>query len=493
MCTPRFLALMFSLPLLALAIAGCMSSDSGASGFGTGPSGALDFGATHGGIQDMTFARDTVDAGRVPPAEAFVVEAMFSEHDLPLDGETCTTLLCLRAAIGVAPNEANEPSAWVQVGMSSTVDPDTFERPTLSVVAVVDVSGSMGWGYGENGAPAGLSKALLTQVSERLGKGDRFSIITYGSSSRVHLSPVSASDRERIAGAIESLNANGSTNMEAGLKLGYEVAADEIGRAEQVRLMLFTDVQPNVGSTTASEFERLVQEGAEGGAGLTVFAVGLGLNPDVLRGMSQIRNANAFSLTEPEHVSALMEDSWPWMVSPIAHDLVLQATASDGFVVAEGFGFPESTLEEASLSVSTVFLSRRRGALLLRISPENAATFDALSVQVSLQYQTIDGELREEAFTKDFSTFTADVSFEQAGVHKTVALARLVSAMKKAAEAYGSDRDTAVSILQEAHLQFEETLDTLDDPALERERAFSADLLQLMREGASQESFYGGF
>jgi len=184
----------FLVSLLACGVIGCASlSDAG--GF-SGPGG--DFGATPGGIQDMTFARETVQAGRVPPPEAFVVEAMFSEHDLPLEGEPCTTLLCLRAATGLALNETDEPSAWVQVGMSSTIDPETFQRPDLSVVAVVDVSGSMGWDYGARGNPAALARSLLTELSQRLGEGDRFSIVTYGSSSRVHLAPVSASEDERI-------------------------------------------------------------------------------------------------------------------------------------------------------------------------------------------------------------------------------------------------------------------------------------------------------
>jgi Ca-activated chloride channel family protein len=441
----------------------------------------------------MGFARETVGAGRVPPPEAFVVEAMFSEHDLPLEGEPCATLLCLRAAIGLAPSETDKPSAWVQVAMSSTIDPEPFERPDLSVVAVVDVSGSMGWQYGERGIPAALANSLLTELAQRLGEEDRFSIVIYGSTASVHLVPVSAAEDERIAGAIESLVDGGSTNMEAGLKLGYQVAAGEVGRAEAVRVMLFTDVQPNVGATTESEFERLAVEGADGGVGLTVFALGLGLNPDVLRGMSQIRNANAFSLTDPEDVSTLLQDSWPWMVSPIAYNLVLDAKPSQGFVVAQGYGFPESTLGEASLSVSTVFLSRRRGALLLRIGPENDATFDALSIDLSLSYQTTDGEPREEAFTKHFSILTEDHSFEQDGVHKTVALGRLVSAMKEAAELYGTDRDSAISVLLRAQVQFEDAQDSLDDPALQKEVAFAAELLELMRQGASQESFYGGF
>ena len=148
---------------------------------------------------------------------------------------------------------------------------------------------------------------------------------------------------------------------------------------------------------------------------------------------------------------------------------------------------------EASLSVSTVFLSRRSGALLLRIAPENGQAFDDLSMELSLAYQTIDGEPVTETFTKDFSTLGEDESFEQEGLRKTVALARLVAAMKDAAELYGTDADSAISVLQSAHAQFEEALEAMDDPALETERVFSTELLTLMREGATQESFYGNF
>ena len=478
--------------LLACSTFGCNSSASSGA-FGTGPQGGpADFGATQGGIQDMSFAREVVEAGRVPPAEAFVVEAMFSEHDLPIDGEPCATLLCLRAATGIAPDVEGDTAAWLHVGMSSTIDPETFERPSLSVVAVVDVSGSMGWNYGSAGTPGALSQALLTEVAQRLDEGDRFSIVTYGSSSRVHLEPVSATETERIAGAISALDEGGSTNMEAGLTRAYQLAATEAGRADQVRLMLFTDVQPNVGSTTATQFEQLVLEGSANGVGLTVFAVGLGLNPDVLRGMSQIRNANAFSLTEPEQVPALMEDSWPWMVSPIAYDLALDVRPSDSLVVAEGYGFPESTIAGARLSVSTVFLSRRRGALLLRLAPEGATTAEGLTVDVSLEYETTEGELRRESFVKELASLEAE-SYEQHGVRKTVLLARLVEAMREAAESYGTDRDAAIAGLQLAHLQFEEALDQQSDSSLEPERELSARLLELMRRGASQDSFYGGF
>ena len=113
--------------------------------------------------------------------------------------------------------------------------------------------------------------------------------------------------------------------------------------------------------------------------------------------------------------------------------------------------------------------------------------------ELALEYRTIGGDLVAESFTKAFSTFTNEAPFEQEGVRKTVLLARLVTAMKEAADIYASDPDSAVDQLRAAHAQFEESLRPDDDPGLQAELAFSAELLRLMQEGAPQESFYGGF
>ena len=53
---------------------------------------AGDLGATQGGVQDLGSARELIDNGRVPPPESFVVEGMYSEHDLGLPGQLLQVL-----------------------------------------------------------------------------------------------------------------------------------------------------------------------------------------------------------------------------------------------------------------------------------------------------------------------------------------------------------------------------------------------------------------
>ena len=80
------------------------------------------------------------------------------------------------------------------------------------------------------------------------------------------LPPTAGDQQLAIQRAIDGLAEGGVTNMEAGLRRAYELgrAARAAGRAN-VRIVLFTDTQPNVGATTPTQFAQLVTEGAASG------------------------------------------------------------------------------------------------------------------------------------------------------------------------------------------------------------------------------------
>src|SRR5688572_17038984 len=173
-----------------------LASFLGACGAGGGYGGG-DFGATPGGVKDMRFARDLIANGQVPPAAALLVEGMFSEHDLGLTGEPCIDTLCLRAGLGIAPDRDGDARGWLQVGLSSNVDPDTFQRPDTTYVMTVDVSGSMGWGY--NGiSPGNLARELLYALVDPIEGRDQVAIVTYGSDVRTALPFTSGIEEARI-------------------------------------------------------------------------------------------------------------------------------------------------------------------------------------------------------------------------------------------------------------------------------------------------------
>lgn len=481
------------LAAMALAGAGCGGEFVGAGA----PAG--DFGATQGGVQDMRFARDLVDSGQVPPPEAFVVEGMFSEHDLGLAGPACETLLCLRSAVSVAPTLDGEPSGWLQIGMSSTIDPERFERPSLTLVATVDVSGSMGWSYSSEAelpTPGELSRRLLRALGEQLGPGDRVAIVTYGSAVATPLKLTPGDRQSDIQAAIDGLDEAGSTNMEAGLQRAYAIAREAAGDGEtaHTRVVLFTDVQPNVGATSATEFEKLVTEGAEDGVGITVLGLGLGLGQEVMNAMSHVRGGNAFSMTRREDADRFLADDWPWFASPIAYDLAMSVEVPEGFAIRERYGFPEGTEERIDLEVSTVFLSKRKGALLLGIAPvEGVDAVGSFTAHARLSYTTPEGEdvaLDLDAAYEGQALDARDQYHAQPSTARVVALALLVTGMREAAELYAESPPAAVELMQIARDRFAADVESLGNESLDQELAFADALLALMKDGAPQGSLY---
>lgn len=455
-----------------------------------------DFGANPGGIQDLNFARDLIDQGQVPPASAFKVEGMLSEHDLPLEGPACATTLCLRGALAIAPDEGGAPAGWLQVGLSSNVDPQTFRRPSLAIIATVDVSGSMGWGSGdeEHPTPGELARRLLGKIQGQLGEGDLITIVTYGSDVDVVLDPIRGDRHDEIQAAIDELDTNGSTNMEAGLERAYELAEDLRGRTESVRVMLFTDEQPNVGATSGSDFEAMVTRGGQDGVGLTIFGLGLGLGTELMSAMAHVPGANAFSATTHEHLDQLMERSWPWMTVELARDLGLSIEASGGVQVAASYGFP--TAEggpSTSLTASTVFLSKNRGALLVRLSGDQEQLL-GMELAARLHYRETGGEQRTQTLALNFAGQTPSEDgelYQQRAVHQSIALAVLVRAMEAATTIYSKDRGEAARILERAIDRFRRDQETLKDPTFARELELVEKLRDLVVKGAPQGSLYG--
>jgi Ca-activated chloride channel homolog len=485
---PRhFLAL---LAAVALVLSACHMSAGLMNGGG--------FGATAGGVQDMGLAREMIDRGIVPPPEAFVVEGMFSEHDLPLDGAPCTEVLCLRAAPGLGPTLEGEASGWLQVGMSSTIDPASFERLPQTLVMAIDASCSMTYEYMNIDetypTPMELSKSLLHAIAGELGPADRVAIVTYGSEVRTELGLTPGND-PAIGEAIDAVAPYGVTRMEEGMRLAYDVAR-EAGGDRPARVMVFTDLRPNVGATEPTEFEVIAREGADDGIGLTVYGMGIGLGQEVMNAISHLRGGNAFTLFRADDVDHLMEDSWPWMVSPIAYDMAVEIEAAAAFRIVEGFGFPAGVEEaRAGFEVASVFLSRRRGGLLLRAEPTDDAALESLSLSGTITYTTPQGasvtETVEATIPHDATRDDRGHWYAQSSVGRTVSLAILVSGMRSAVELYrDGDAEAAVSRMEVVLDRLVEDADALADEALASEIPLAEALLELLRDGAPMNDPY---
>jgi Ca-activated chloride channel family protein len=462
----------------ALLIAFLLNACGGDSGGGTG--------ATVGGIKDMRYARELISRGVIPPSDAILVEAMFSEHDLALTGPTCDRTLCLRAAAGFAPEVDGTPRGFTQVGLSSAVNPDIWQRPSTTFVFAVDVSGSMGWGSETTPTPGELSRALMHTLAEQLRADDQLAIIAYGDVVTTVMPLTAGSETTAIHNAIANLSEQGVTDMESGMKRAYEVAAT--ASTPNVRVLVFTDTQPNVGATSPASFQGLVAGAANSGIYTTVLGLGLGMGPEVFRAMASLRGANAFSLTSRNDISVWFTEEWPWFTTPIAFDLRVNAALADGWAIDRGIGFPAANdAQQIGLKASSVFLSKRRGALLVALtSPDGTPA--TLGGSFSLAYAEPDGTAIEDLVTFDYAgpLDARGQWFAQPGVARATALALLTEGMHEAAVNYGQNPGDAEATLRAATQRFAGDATALGDDDLLDELELSRAMLRLVEIRADQ-------
>ena len=137
----------------------------------------------------------------------------------------------------------NEGFHMLRVGIQG-LDVAAEDRPPANLTFVIDVSGSM-----DREDRLETVKDALELLVEQLRPSDQVGIVVYGSEARVVLEPTAVEDDDFIVDAIDRLHPDGSTNAEAGLLLGYDMANRAWSRNAINRVILLSDGVANVGET----------------------------------------------------------------------------------------------------------------------------------------------------------------------------------------------------------------------------------------------------
>jgi Ca-activated chloride channel family protein len=116
----------------------------------------------------------------------------------------------------------------------------------------------------------------LRMLADTLTANDKLAIVVYAGNSGLVLPSTPGNRKERIDRAIAELNAGGSTNGGAGIRLAYEVARENLIKGGVNRVVLATDGDFNVGVTSDDELVRLIERERESGVFLSVLGVGTG-------------------------------------------------------------------------------------------------------------------------------------------------------------------------------------------------------------------------
>ena len=219
----------------------------------------------------------------LPPKDAIRIEEMINYFSYDYPQPEGDDPFSVTTEISTAP--WNPEHQLVHIGLKGS-DVDLNEAPKSNLVFLIDTSGSMR-------DEMHLIKQSLRMLVGNLRGDDRVAIVTYAGNAGVLLNPTAADNKEILYQAIESLSSGGSTAGEAGIELAYKLAKQSYVFEGNNRVILVTDGDFNVGSSTTEELHRLIKSKRDDRIFLSVLGFGHVANrDDIMEELADNGNGN---------------------------------------------------------------------------------------------------------------------------------------------------------------------------------------------------------
>jgi Ca-activated chloride channel family protein len=197
---------------------------------------------------------------------------------------------------------------------------DQGARPASNLVFLLDVSGSMSQA---NKLP--LLKRGMKLLVDQLNENDRVAIVVYAGAAGLVLPSTTGDRKQVILDSLSRLNAGGSTNGGAGIQLAYQTALDNFIPGGTNRVILCSDGDFNVGTTSDGELIRLVESNAQHNIFLTVLGFGIGNHNDaMLEQISNRGNGNYAFVDSDLEARKVLVDQLSGTLVTIAKDVKIQ-------------------------------------------------------------------------------------------------------------------------------------------------------------------------
>ncbi|EIT69288.1 MULTISPECIES: vWA domain-containing protein [Hydrocarboniphaga] len=255
--------------------------------------------------------------GQLPPKDAVRAEELINYldygYEAPRDRDTPFGLIT-----EIGPTPWNPKTRLLHVGIQGWVPPG--ERPAANLVFLVDTSGSM-----QSADKLPLVIASLKLLTAKLRAQDRVSLVTYSGQTQVVLEPTPGDRRDKIAAALERLQAGGGTNGGAGLELAYSMARQGYIDNGVNRVLVATDGDFNLGVTSFDALLQRVQQQRKSGVALTTLGFGTGnYNEQLMERLADAGDGNYAYIDSLSEAQKVLVREAGATLTTIARDVKIQ-------------------------------------------------------------------------------------------------------------------------------------------------------------------------
>ena len=255
--------------------------------------------------------------GNLPPMEAVRAEEFVNafEQGYPKPADVAFGLY----ADGAPSPFHNDGSYLLRLGVQGYDVPNSQRKPSV-LTFIIDVSGSMG-----SDNRLGMVKQALGMLVQRLHSDDTVSIAAFTTDAWIVLEPTRGSDKRTIQQAIDTLTPMNSTNVDAGLRVGYGLADEMYRQGANNSVVLCSDGVANTGAVDPNTLVDFVRNYAQRDIMLTTIGVGMGNYNDVLLEQLADKGNGFYAYVDtPEEAQKLFLEKLTGTLQTIALDAKVQ-------------------------------------------------------------------------------------------------------------------------------------------------------------------------
>jgi Ca-activated chloride channel family protein len=262
--------------------------------------------------------RRMLTQGVRPPADAVRAEEFINYFDYGHPAPT-SRQTPFRVTTELAPAPWNAKRQLLMIGIKG-YDVPKATLPPSNLVFLIDTSGSM------NAADKlPLLKQSFAQLVPQLRAQDRVSIVVYAGSAGLVLPPTPGDRHGEILAALEQLQAGGSTNGGQGIQLAYAMAKQALIPGGVNRVLLATDGDFNVGTTSQEALETLVGDQRKSGIALSTLGFGSGnYNDAMAEQLADVGDGNHAYIDTLHEARKVLVDEMQSTLLTIARDVKIQ-------------------------------------------------------------------------------------------------------------------------------------------------------------------------
>lgn len=223
----------------------------------------------------------------------------------------------------------NDGHQLVHIGIKGKSIPKS-ERVPNNLVFLIDASGSM-----QNANKLPLLKRSFRMMINALDDQDRIAIVAYAGAAGLVLPSTPVTEKEQIFQALENINAGGSTAGGEGIELAYAIALENLLENGNNRVILATDGDFNIGTSSTGDLVRLIEEKRKQQIYLTICGFGMGNYKDSkMEQLSNAGNGNYFYIDHLLEAKKVFVNELVANMFTIAKDVKIQIEFNPAMVKA---------------------------------------------------------------------------------------------------------------------------------------------------------------